>query len=91
MTPADLLRAARDFESLGHPAEADRLRWAAARAVSGSVLSEPAPSGDLGSESEPSCLLGAALRDAEAVGDLDTVYALLGALAGLPRPSRRAA
>ncbi len=93
MCPEDLLRAARDLESKGYPAEADRLRWlAASRAVTGSVVSkEPAPSGDACSESASSCLLEAAIRDAEAVGDLATVGALLSALASSQRSARRAA
>ena len=33
MTTTELLRAARDLESQGHLAEADRLRWAAACAL----------------------------------------------------------
>ena len=33
MCPEDLLRAARDLESKGYPAEADRLRWLAACAL----------------------------------------------------------
>lgn len=93
VTTTDLLRAARDLESKGYPAEADRLRWlAASRAVTGSVASkEPAPSGDACAGSASSCLLEAAIRDAEAVGDLATVGALLSALASSQCPSRRAA
>ena len=58
MTSLDLLRSARESESLGHYHEADRLRWLAASA-------SPAPDPDDDRE-DP---LGAAVREAEAAGD----------------------
>jgi len=88
----DLLRAARALEAAGLDLEADRLRWRAACAESGGVSSlAPAESGELDRESDPLCLLEAAIRDAEAMGDERAVARLLGALAGLERPSRCAA
>ena len=73
MTLADLLRAARDLESQGLDLEADRLRWQAER-LAAELSRRPA----LDSSS-----LSAALREAEALGDLPTVARLSGFLASL--------
>lgn len=75
MTATELLRSARDLESQGHLAEADRLRWLAASVSSGSV-STPALTGEDSAEFAPPCRLAAALREAEAVGDLAAVARL---------------
>jgi hypothetical protein len=93
MSPQDLHRRVRELESQDHFAAAAELRWvAASRAVSGSACPcDPAADRDPDSESDPSCHLEAALRDAEALGDERAVARLVGALAALERPSRRAA
>jgi hypothetical protein len=66
VTALDLLRSARESESLGRYHEADRLRWLAASA-------SPAPDPDDDRE-DP---LGAAVREAEAAGDDPGAVALL--------------
>ena len=66
MTSLDLLRSARESESLGHYHEADRLRWLAESA-------SPAPDPDDDRE-DP---LGAAVREAEAAGDDPLALSLL--------------
>lgn len=65
MTATELLRSARDAESQGHLAEADRLRWLAV-SVSSAVTDED--------HEDP---LGAAVREAEAVEDYRGALALL--------------
>ncbi len=73
MTALDLRRAARDLESLGHLAEADRLRWQAERL-----------DGVLSRHSDPAeSVLAAELREADALGDLQAVARLSGVLASL--------
>jgi len=105
MTPQDLLRWARDLESQGLDHAAEELRWAAASRAPGvkrltcpqrqrgayPSATEPAADPEFDRESDPLCVLESALLDAESVGDLATVSALLGVLAGLPAAGRRAA
>ncbi len=69
MTVPELLRSARDAESQGHLAEADRLRWLAA--------SVSATRADLDEDREDP--LGPAERDAEIAGDDRRAVALLAA------------
>jgi len=66
VTTAELLRSARESESLGHYHEADRLRWLAESA-------SPVPDPDDDRE-DP---LGAAVREAEAAGDDPLALSLL--------------
>jgi hypothetical protein len=66
VTSLDLLRSARESESLGRYHEADRLRWLAESA-------SPAPDPDDDRE-DP---LGAAVREAEAAGDDPLALSLL--------------
>ena len=66
MTSLDLLRSARESESLGRYHEADRLRWLAESA-------SPVPDPDDDRE-DP---LGAAVREAEAAGDDRRALSLL--------------
>lgn len=66
MTVPELLRSARDLESLGHLAEADRLRWLAAS------VSPALPTDE--DREDP---LGAAVREAEAAGDDPLALSLL--------------
>ena len=67
MTALDLLRSARESESLGHYHEADRLRWLAA--------SVSLPGADPDDDREDP--LGAAVREAEAAGDDPLALSLL--------------
>lgn len=98
MTPRDLLRSARDLESAGDLAGADHLRWLAAgggvvsstpeatlAVPGGSTYSEPAADWEDAAERSAPCLLSAALREAEACGDLALAGRLAGALAGVGR------
>lgn len=98
MTPRDLLRSARDLESAGDLAGADHLRWLAASGgvvssasspaladPSVSTYSEPAADWEDAAERSAPCLLSAALREAEACGDLALAGRLAGALAGVGR------
>jgi hypothetical protein len=84
VTLADLLRAARALEAMGHPAEAVRLEWlAASRAVTGRVapahrVSSPAPSGVARSVAAPSCPLVPSLDDLALAGELPVVAGVLG-------------
>lgn len=66
MTVPELLRSARDAESQGHLAEADRLRWLAASV---------SPAADPDEDREDP--LGAAVREAEAAGDDPLALSLL--------------
>lgn len=67
MTVPELLRSARDLESLGHLAEADRLRWLAASVSSAGAVTDD-------DREDP---VGAAVREAEAAGDYRGALALL--------------
>lgn len=67
MTATELLRSARDLESLGHLTEADRLRWLAASV-------SPSDSDPDEDREDP---LGAAVREAEAVEDYRRALSLL--------------
>ena len=66
MTSLDLLRSARESESLGRYHEADRLRWLA---ESASLVPDP--------DDDREDPLGAAVREAEAAGDDPLALSLL--------------
>jgi len=81
-------RLARELDALGRPSDADRVRWAASCATCAAVsaesaLSSPALTGDDDLDPAPSCLLEAALQDAELAGDIESVLAIERLLAGV--------